>query len=201
YSAVPLELTLGDGSTYRINDPSSGGTATTSMNVFLDNTGHYSQVMAGDGLSVTGSGTIDGNTFDRTLVPAQVQAFTLPAPQVADAEFAVQLTVAGGLLAQQPAGQLQVGGDVTLLMPHPGLTISSFPQTFSLDPGLGTSDLTGSGGSTGEQPPATSGGCACGNDSAGLSVTAGSPSSGTFGTSNETGHYTVYPYDGSFKYP
>ena len=131
YSAVALQITLGDGSTYPINDPSSGGTSTTSLKVSLDNTGHYSQFMAGDGLSVTGSTTFDGTTFDGTLVTAQVQVFSFSKPQPADTEFAVQLIVTGGLLAQQPVGQLQVGGELSLLIHQPGLKIGTFPQSFS----------------------------------------------------------------------
>ncbi len=141
YIAVPLQITLGNGFTSQINNPSSGGPATTSLNVSLNNTGNYSQFMAGDGLSVTGSTAIDGSTFDGTLVTAQVQAFSFSKPTVADTEFAVQLIVTGGLLAQQPTGQLQVGGELSLLIHQPGLTVGTFPQTFSYDSYTGSSDL------------------------------------------------------------
>jgi hypothetical protein len=142
YDATPLEMTLGDGSMFAISNPSSGGAAKTNLDLFLDNSGKFTGAVPGDVLTVTGKVTINSNTFDGTLVTAAVRGFGFSNPTKADTEFEVRLVITGGLMTQQPVGQYRVGTELGLLIHQPGLTITSFPQTFSVSASLtGTSDL------------------------------------------------------------
>ena len=72
---------------------------------------------------------------------AQAQEFGYSSTiTTADAEFDVRLTITGGLLTQS-GGPYHVGDSLGLLIHQPGLTIGSFPQSFSVSNSLlGTSD-------------------------------------------------------------
>ena len=50
YDATPLEITLGDGSMFAINNPSSGGSAKTTLNLLLDNSGKFASGTSADDL-------------------------------------------------------------------------------------------------------------------------------------------------------
>jgi YD repeat-containing protein len=140
YDAVALALTLGDGSRANITKPTTGNAAVT-LNMSLDNSGVFSSGVPTGTLTVTGKVTANAQTFNGTLVTAQVRGFGFSNPTKADTEFEVRLVVTGGLLAQQPTGLLQVGGEMGLLIHQPGLTITTFPQSFSSTSTTGASDL------------------------------------------------------------
>jgi hypothetical protein len=142
YDATPLAITLGDGSLFAIKNPSVGGPAKTTLNLLLENSGKFASGLSADDLTITGKVTINSNTFDGTLLTAAARGFGFSNPNKTDTEFEVRLEVTGGLLAQQPIGQYQVGTEMGLLIHQPGLTITSFPQSFTLSGSLsGSSDL------------------------------------------------------------
>jgi hypothetical protein len=132
YDAVPLSLTLGDGTRATIGNPSGGGNASMSLNLLLDNSGKFASPGAASDFSVTGSVTVGGHSFSGTLLTATARDFGFTPPNRADTEFEVRMVVTGGQLAQQPNGVYQAGTDLALLLHQPNLTIGSFPQTFSL---------------------------------------------------------------------
>jgi RHS repeat-associated protein len=133
YDSVPLWLTLPGGSVQYITDP-SGGSATTNLDLVLNNTGLF---MPGGGntFSVSGHVTVGAQTYDGTLLTAQPQAFGAGnAIASGQGEFEVQLQITGGQLAapsNAPANPFRVGDTLGLLIHQPGLPITSFPQTFS----------------------------------------------------------------------
>jgi hypothetical protein len=142
YDATPLEITLGDGSMFAINNPSSGGSAKTTLNLLLDNSGKFASGTSADDLTLTGKVTINSNAFDGTLLTAAAIGFGFSNPNRTDTEFEVRLEVTGGLLTQQPIGQYRVGSEMGLLIHQSGLTITSFPQSFTVSKSLlGSSDL------------------------------------------------------------
>jgi hypothetical protein len=128
YDAVPLTLTLGDGSQHAISNPSGGGSAATTLNMSLDDTGHFSTPGSATAFTVTGQVTIGVNTFDGTLLTGAVRDFGFSN----DAEFEVKIAVTGGELAQQPDGLYRAGSDVGLLIHQPGLVITGFTKNFSV---------------------------------------------------------------------
>jgi hypothetical protein len=139
YEAVPLTLTLGDGSQHAISNSSGGGSAATTLDLTLDNTGHFTTAGPATAFTITGQVTIGANTFDGTLLTGAVRDFGFSTPTPTDTEFEVKIDVTGGQLVQQPNGLYRVGSDVGLLIHQPGLPIHSFPQTFAI-----TASTTGS---------------------------------------------------------
>jgi hypothetical protein len=132
YDAVPLTLTLGDGTRATISNPSAGGNATMTLDLQLDNSGRFSSGGTSPDFTVTGKVTVNGQTYDGTLLTAEARDFGFSSPNRTDTEFEVRLVVTGGLLAQQPSGVFQAGTDLVVLIHQSGLTIGSFPQSFSL---------------------------------------------------------------------
>ncbi len=197
YSADAIEITLGDGSRFPINNPSSGGTATTSLNVFLDNNGNFAEYMPGDALSINGAVNINGTMFDGTLVTARVCGFGFSS-NPADTEMAAQMVVTGGLLAAQPAGQFQVGDDLIALIHQPDLP--PLLSTFSVQTFLGISDTSKQADASDPPPPVTPGynGISLCPTCPAISGFAGGI--GVGGAASSTGDFSVSLYDGSFQY-
>ena len=141
YGSVPLELTTSDGTTYTISNP-TGGSASTKLNVILKNDGQFTASATGDTFAISGKVTVNNTTFDGKLLNGRVLNFGFSNPTFSDTEFDVLLVVTGGLLTQQqqPAGIYQVGDELGMLIHQSGLTISGFPQTFSLTSFSGSSD-------------------------------------------------------------
>jgi RHS repeat-associated protein len=201
-----LQLTLGDGTTFPINNPSSGGPATVGLNVFLDNQGTLSQFMAGDTLTITGAVTVNGTPFDNTLVTANVRTFGVSTNAIGT-EIAATAEITGGDLTQQPAGVLRVGSQIGILSYLPGWTVPSWQQSFQYqtrnilsDTGQISSVFTNSQTT---QPPVTPGGdatCCCCSDTLNAASNEPTPSSGTDGPTDATGDHSVALYDGSFQY-
>jgi len=134
-----LAITLGDNSVHIIKKPTVG-TATETLNINLDSMGAFASGTPAD-FTVTGSVTLGSNTFNGTLLTAEVRAFGFSNPQPALTKFDVLLVVTGGLLAQQPLGIFRVGYEVGLILNVPGLLISSFPKTFTLTTTSASDDL------------------------------------------------------------
>ncbi len=205
YSAAALQLTLGDGSTFPINNPSAGGSATTSLKVSLNNDGTFSQFQPGDNLTVTGNVNINGNMFDGTLVTANVTGFGFSTPNPADTEFAAEVRVTGGLLSDQSkGGPISVGQNMGLLIHQPGLQIGQFPQSFSTQSPLGASDLRKVADTFTNpqiaQPPVMPGDNGIDDCGCGSSVPYSAPDGGIYGPADATGDDSVALYDGSFQY-
>ena len=141
YDAVPLAVTLGDGSMANITNPSGGGTPQTNLDLFLDNSGHFAAGVAGNDLTLTGKVTINGHTFDNTLLTGKVRDFGFSTPNRSDTEFEVRVVVTGGELAQQPLGVYRAGTEMGLLIHEPGVPVTSFPKSFSITSHAGAYDL------------------------------------------------------------
>lgn len=128
YDSIPFALTLPGGSMMVIGDP-TGNLATTSLDLVLNNAGKL--VPGNNPFSVTGMVSVGANNYNGTLLTAQAQAFGFAdtiTPM--EGEFDVRMVVTGGLLTGA-GGPYHVGDNLGLLLHQPGLTISSFPQTFS----------------------------------------------------------------------
>jgi hypothetical protein len=138
YDATPLIITLGDGSRFNIANQ-TGGVRHTQLDLHLDNSGNFVPGVPGDGFSVTGRVTINGNPFNGTLVTADVRDFGF-CVHPTDTEFEVRLVITGGALTVQPTGVGRVGEELALLIHQPDLPISCFPQTFSFTSFAGSSD-------------------------------------------------------------
>ena len=141
YDSIPLALTASNGARYAISNP-TGGAASTTMNVILTNTGLFAPSTTSDNFSISGKVTFNNTTFSGTLLSGVVTNFGFSNPTYADTEFDVLLVVTGGILTQQqnPAGIYQVGDQLGMLIHQSGLTITHFPQTFSLKSFTGSSD-------------------------------------------------------------
>ncbi len=192
YDSLALALTLGDGASSRIGNPTAGGTATVTLNLLLTNSGSFAGGVTGNDLTVTGNVTAEGQTFDGTLITAKACGFGFSNPSSTDTEFEVRLVVSGGLLAQQPSGLLRVGGEMGLLIHQPGLKITSFPQTFSSSSASGSSDLRKDNQDTTDSEPVAP---VCG------SSTSDVPGGSAFGSSQDTANNTVYLHDGESTDP
>ncbi len=138
YDSIPLAILLADGRKFNLGNP-TGGARKTNLDLKLDNLGAFAAGVAGPDFSVTGKVTIDGTTFDGTLVTGEVRAFGSRVSP-GNAEFEVRIVITGGTLTNPANGYLKVGGELGLLIHQPGLPISAFPQTFSYTGTLGTSD-------------------------------------------------------------
>src|SRR5262249_57038293 len=102
YDAVPLAMTLGNGRTFAISNP-SGGTARTELNARLNNDGSAASSTPND-FSVKGMVTLrttDGRLvpFDGTLVTGDVRGFGFQI-MPDDAEFEVEIGITGGSLTK-----------------------------------------------------------------------------------------------------
>jgi RHS repeat-associated protein len=137
YDAIPLAITLGDGRRFGLGNP-TGGARKTTLDVQLDNT---TGAFAGgaSNFTITGKVTIDGTTFDGTLVNGVVREFgsRINPP---DSEFEVEIEIKGGSLTDPAKGYLKETGELDLLIHQPGLKITSFPQTFASTNTQGSSD-------------------------------------------------------------
>jgi RHS repeat-associated protein len=140
YSAVPLLITLPNGSTARIKNPTNPPAAATQLSLFLDNTGALVNGANGT-FAITGKTVINGQTFDGTLLTAQPRGFGYSnSITTADADFDVLLAVTGGLAAG-PNGPFKVGDSIGLVIHQPGVKIAAFPASFSsTGQSMGTSD-------------------------------------------------------------
>jgi RHS repeat-associated protein len=189
YDATPLAITLGDGRRFTLVNPSSGGARKTQLNLLLDNNGAFSSGVSGPDLSITGKVTIDGTTFNGTLVTGEVRGF---GSQVGtgNAEFEVRIVITGGALTDPSTGYLKVGGEMALLLHQPGLKIITFPKTFSYSGTLGTSDARKMRERfTNSDPVRPDCGCA----------TSDIPGGSTTGSSEDTGDGSVYLHDGESR--
>src|SRR5262249_14428573 len=74
YNSIPLTIILGPNTQYNISNP-TGGSASIRLDLYLDNNGNFASGVARDDLTVTGKVTIGANTFDGTLVTAEVRGF------------------------------------------------------------------------------------------------------------------------------
>jgi RHS repeat-associated protein len=194
-----LQLTLGDGSTFPINNPSSGGPATVGLNVFLDNQGTFTQFLAGDNLTITGAVTVKGTTFDGTLVTANLRSFGVT-NDAGITQIAATASVTGGLLAQQPAGLFRVGSGIGVLYYLPGFTIPSWRNSFAYQTRKVASDAAQLMKAAAPPPPVTPG-------YNGIAICSTCPTGnypasavGTLGPPGATGSYSVALYDGSYQY-
>jgi RHS repeat-associated protein len=145
YDAIPLMLTLPGGTMDGISDP-TGGSASTRLDLVLDNSGSLTSGGAGSNTySVTGKVMVGANNYDGTLLTANATAFGFADTITPDSgEFDMRMVVTGGLLTAA-GGPYSVGQNLGLLIHQPALTITSFPNTFSFstfDNGLfvGSSD-------------------------------------------------------------
>jgi RHS repeat-associated protein len=138
YDALPLALTLGDGSVSGISNPTGGGTRSTTLDVALNSAGAF----AGGGVnafSVTGHATVGSNTYDGTLLTGLVRGFGADA-SAGHGEFEVEIGITGGALTVGSQRLVAVDQEIGLLIHEPDLPITSFPATFSVTTGLGVSD-------------------------------------------------------------
>jgi hypothetical protein len=92
YDATPLAITLGDGRRFTLANPTSGGARKTQLNLLLDNNGAFSSGVSGPDFSITGKVTIDGTTFNGTLVTGEVRGFGSQI-STANAEFEVRIVI------------------------------------------------------------------------------------------------------------
>jgi len=136
YDAIPLTLTLPNGQLVPLASPTGGGQRQTTLNLTLDNTG----ALVSGSFSLTGKVTINGTTFDGSLLSGTATAFGAKANPT-DSEFEVRLLVTGGLLTNPNTGYYQTDSSLALLIHQPGLPISTFPQSFNYTGFPGTSDL------------------------------------------------------------
>ena len=223
YSATPLSLKMPDGSVDSITNQTNKTAAKTTLSIDLDNFGYFVSGGPSPDFSINGHVVVNGTTYDGSLLTAQAQEFGFgDTITKADAEFDVRLTITGGLLTQS-GGPYNVGDSLALLIHQAGLTISTFPASFSLSNSLtGSSDtshlppqqfclstrqpeppttrppITGPNPSPSipEPPSNPPGGCAtCGQASAVASGSSGSNLSDTI--SQDNGNGTVALYDGS----
>ena len=144
YDAIPLALSLGNGSLYAVANP-TGGTRSVQLNTVLNNNGVFVGGGTSTDFSLTGKITITinntPNTFNGTLLTGQVRN-SGARPNPTDSEFEVAIAVTGGSLTTNLAtAPVKVGDQVDLLIHQPGLPISSFPQSFNYTGFPGTSDL------------------------------------------------------------
>ena len=151
YSATPLSLKMPDGSVDNITNQTNKTAAKTTLSLYLDNFGDFVSAGTSPDFSINGHVVIAGTTYDGTLLQAQAQEFGYSNTiTTADAEFDVRLTITGGLLTQS-GGPYHVGDSLALLIHQPGLTIKTFPASFSI-----SNSLTGSSDSS-HLPPQTFG--------------------------------------------
>jgi YD repeat-containing protein len=143
YSATPTALKMPDGSVDRITNQTNKTPARTTLNLNLNNNGYFASAGTSPDFSINGHVVVGSTTDDGTLLTAQAQMFGFSDTiTTADAEFEVLLTITGGLLTQA-GGPYQVGAPLALLIHQPGLTISSFPATFTVTNSIsGTSDTS-----------------------------------------------------------
>ncbi len=141
YSSTPLSLKMPDGSVDRITNQTNKTAAKTTLSIDLDNYGYLVSGGPSPDFSINGHVVVNGTTYDGSLLTAQAQEFGFGNTiTTADAEFEVRLTIVGGLLTQS-GGPYNVGDSLGLLIHQAGLTISSFPASFSLSNSLtGSSD-------------------------------------------------------------
>ncbi len=143
YSATPLSLKMPDGSVDSITNQTNKTPAKTTLSIDLDNFGYFVSGGSSPDFSINGHVVVNGTTYDGSLLTAQAQEFGFgDTITKADAEFDVRLTITGGLLTQS-GGPYNVGDSLALLIHQAGLTISTFPASFSLSNSLtGSSDTS-----------------------------------------------------------
>ena len=147
YSAIPLSLKMPDGSVNSITNQANKTAAKTTLSLDLDNYGYLVSGGTSPDFSINGHVVVGRTTYDGSLLTAQAQEFGFGSTITkADAEFEVRLTITGGLLTNA-GGAFNVGDSLGLLIHQQGVTISSFPASFSL-----TNSFTGSS-DTSHLPP------------------------------------------------
>src|SRR5262249_18451455 len=111
------------------------------LSLNLDNFGYFASAGASPDFAINGHVTVNGTTYDGSLLTAQAQEFGFSdAITRTSADFDVRLAITGGMLTQ-PDGPFTVGDSLALLIPQPGLSISQFPASFSISNSLtGSSD-------------------------------------------------------------
>ncbi len=125
-----------DGSVDTITNQTNKTAAKTTLSLDLDNFGDFVSGGTSPDFSINGHVVIGGTTYDGTLLQAQAQEFGYSNTiTTADAEFDVRLTITGGLLTQS-GGPYHVGDSLAAVIHQPGLTIGSFPQSFSVSNSL-----------------------------------------------------------------
>jgi RHS repeat-associated protein len=141
YSAIPLALKMPNGSVDNITNQANKTAAKTTLSIDLDNYGYFVSGGTSPDFSINGHVVVNGTTYDGSLLTAQAQEFGYSdSITTADAEFDVRLTITGGLLTQS-GGPYNVGDSLGLLIHQAGLTIKTFPASFSLSNSLlGSSD-------------------------------------------------------------
>jgi len=141
YSAIPLSLKMPDGSVDAITNQANKVAAKTTLSIDLDNFGYFVSGVPGPDFAINGHVVVKGTTYDGSLLTAEAQEFGFSDTITkADAEFDVRLEITGGLLTQS-GGPFTVGDSLALLIHQPGLTITTFPKTFSISYSfLGSSD-------------------------------------------------------------
>ena len=143
YSSIPEDIKMPDGSIDNITNQTNHTAAKTTLSLDLDNFGDFVSGGTSPDFSINGHVVIGGTTYDGTLLQAQAQEFGYSNTiTTADAEFDVRLAITGGLLTQS-GGPYHVGDSLAVLLHQPGLTIGSFPQSFSVSNSLlGSSDTS-----------------------------------------------------------
>ncbi|MFI5458895.1 MAG: RHS repeat-associated core domain-containing protein [Isosphaerales bacterium] len=141
YSAIPLSLKMPNGSMDTISNQANKVAAKTTLNIDLDNYGYLVSGASGSNFAINGHVVVNGTIYDGSLLTAQAQEFGFANTFTkADAEFDVRLVITGGMLTQA-GGPFIVGDELGLLIHQPGLTISTFPTSFSISNSLlGSSD-------------------------------------------------------------
>ena len=141
YTSIPMSIKMPDGSADTITNQTNHTAAKTTLSLDLDNFGDFVSGGTSPDFSINGHVVIAGTTYDGTLLQAQAQEFGYSNTiTTADAEFDVRLAITGGLLTQS-GGPYHVGDSLAVLLHQPGLTIGSFPQSFTVSNSLlGSSD-------------------------------------------------------------
>ena len=141
YSAIPLSLKMPDGSMDTISNQTNKTAAKTTLSLNLDNFGYFASAGASPDFAINGHVTVNGTTYDGSLLAAQAQEFGFSdAITKTSGDFDVRLVITGGMLTQS-GGPFNVGDSLALLIHQPAPSISKFPASFSISNSLaGSSD-------------------------------------------------------------
>jgi RHS repeat-associated protein len=141
YDSIPLTLTLGGSTPAPITNASDGTARRTELNVLLKDDGSVAAGGSAEDFRVFGHVTVGPDIFDGRLLTGKVREFGFSDTITpAAAEFEVRIGITGGALTARNVGPLRVGQEVGLLIHQPGLSITSFPQSFSFSGSVGASN-------------------------------------------------------------